>query len=126
MGSKEGDMNHVSMDSETNELKIRKSELRILDEVDDNLEVLLMSGSFESTESTQHSTDDSADGKREEGRYIFEKAREYLNPGRFFRLVVRLYAERKLLVFFWIHFVSTMVIWGTFRCSHTWLRLKPK
>jgi hypothetical protein len=108
-------MSHFSMDSETNEPKKRKTELRILDEVDDNLEVLLMSRSFESTSSTQHSTDDSADDKREEGRRIFEKASQYVNPGRFFRLVVHLYAERKLLVFFWIHFVSTMVIWGTLR-----------
>ena len=42
---------------------------------------------------------------------LFNKAYEYLNPGCSFRSVVHLYAERKLLVFFLIHFACTMIIW---------------
>jgi len=42
---------------------------------------------------------------------LFNKAYEYLNPGCSFRRVVHLYAERKLLVFFLIHFACTMIIW---------------
>lgn len=45
---------------------------------------------------------------------LFIKARKLLNPGIFFRWVIHLYAERKMIVFFGIHFVSTMIIWGTF------------
>ena len=53
--------------------------------------------------------------RREEERAVFQKARQYLLPGPFYRAIVHLYAERKLLVFFCIHFVSTMVVWGKFR-----------
>lgn len=42
---------------------------------------------------------------------LFEKASTYLNPGRGFRYMVYLYGERKLLVFFWMHFSCTMIIW---------------
>ena len=44
-------------------------------------------------------------------RCLFDKANHYIQPGPLFRSVVRLYAERKLLVFFFIHFMSTMIIW---------------
>lgn len=44
-------------------------------------------------------------------RRLFDKAYVYLNPSSLFRFVVYLYAERKLVVFFWIHFMATMVIW---------------
>jgi hypothetical protein len=43
---------------------------------------------------------------------LFQKAYEYLSPGRTFRSTVYLYAERKLFVFFMMHFVATMIIWG--------------
>ncbi|CAB9511565.1 generating NADPH oxidase heavy chain subunit [Seminavis robusta] len=45
---------------------------------------------------------------------IFDKARQYLHPGIFFRYFTFLYAERKLLTFFWVHFVATLVVWGHF------------
>lgn len=50
-------------------------------------------------------------------RNIFEYARTVLNPGRFFRIVLHLFAERKLLVFFGVHFVSTMIIWSKYTCT---------
>lgn len=43
---------------------------------------------------------------------IFEKARRYLNLGPAYRVFTHLFAERKLLIFFWVHFICTMVIWG--------------
>jgi len=45
---------------------------------------------------------------------LFNKAYEYLNPGRTFRSVVYLFAERKLMVFFLTHFACTMIIWCKF------------
>lgn len=47
-------------------------------------------------------------------REIFVGARHYLNPGPFFRSIIYLFAERKILVFSAIHFVCTMVIWTHF------------
>ena len=47
---------------------------------------------------------------------VFRKARQLLDMGAIYRLVVYIYAERKLLVFFGIHFVSTMIIWGKCYC----------
>jgi predicted ferric reductase len=44
-------------------------------------------------------------------KYLFKKASEYLHPGPMFRATVYLYAERKLVVFFFIHFMATMTIW---------------
>lgn len=41
----------------------------------------------------------------------FGKAREFLRPGPFFRLCTYLYAERKLFVFFFVHFMCTMIVW---------------
>jgi hypothetical protein len=67
------------------------------------------------TSYTQTSSEGVQETRREEERAIFQKARHYLLPGPFYRAIVYLYAERKLLVFFWIHFISTMVIWGKFR-----------
>jgi hypothetical protein len=55
------------------------------------------------------------EGRRGEERAFFQKARRYLLPGPFYRTIIHLYAERKLLVFFWVHFISTMVVWGKFR-----------
>ena len=47
-------------------------------------------------------------------KVIFQKARQYLNPGPLYRYFVYLFAERKLLVFFWAHLMSTLVVWGTY------------
>ena len=47
-------------------------------------------------------------------KVIFRKARQYLNPGPLYRYFVYLFAERKLLVFFWAHLMSTLVVWGTY------------
>ena len=44
-------------------------------------------------------------------RCLFSKAKQYLSPGPAFRSVIRLYAERKLLVFFMMHFMATIIIW---------------
>ena len=42
---------------------------------------------------------------------LFHKARLLLCPTEFYRQITYLYAERKLMVFFLVHFVSTMIIW---------------
>lgn len=47
-------------------------------------------------------------------REIFVRARHYLNPGPFFRYVICLFAERKLLVFSAVHIICTMVVWSHF------------
>ncbi|KAL7564086.1 hypothetical protein ACA910_012366 [Epithemia clementina (nom. ined.)] len=50
----------------------------------------------------------------EETRALFLRGASYIKPSRFFRLIVNLYGDRKRFVFFWLHFVATMVIWGHF------------
>jgi len=50
--------------------------------------------------------------RKEDAAAIFDMARQYLNPGRFFRYVTYLYAQRKELVFLAIHIVSTLVVWS--------------
>ena len=52
--------------------------------------------------------------RKEIEKLIFQKARQYLNPGPLYRYFVYLFAERKLLVFFWAHLMSTLVVWGTY------------
>ena len=71
----------------------------------------------EHSSTTSHDSDDSdaslfgTKTSKESERSVFQKARQYLNPGPSFRLTTYLYAERKLLIFFLVHFVCTMVIW---------------
>lgn len=43
---------------------------------------------------------------------LFKKARQFLDPSNFYRTIMYLFAERKLIVFFGIHFVSTMIVWS--------------
>jgi hypothetical protein len=43
---------------------------------------------------------------------LFNRTRLLLNPSAFYRKMMYLYAERKLVVFFGIHFVSTMIVWS--------------
>jgi hypothetical protein len=57
-------------------------------------------------------SDDEFDDKCDSMRDLFKKSYEYIRPGPIFRFAVNFYAERKLFVFFWIHFVATMIIWG--------------
>jgi hypothetical protein len=57
-------------------------------------------------------SDDEFDDTCDSMRDLFKKSYEYIRPGPFFRFAVNFYAERKLLVFFWIHFITTMIIWG--------------
>mmetsp|Transcript_27327 Transcript_27327/g.49639 ORF Transcript_27327/g.49639 Transcript_27327/m.49639 type:complete len:893 (-) Transcript_27327:132-2810(-) len=45
---------------------------------------------------------------------IFRTARKYIKTGRFFRPAMYLYAERKLILTFIVHFVCTMIIWCHF------------
>ena len=45
-------------------------------------------------------------------KILFANAKEKLPPGRFFRIVMWLYAERKMVMLSMIHFVATMVIWS--------------
>jgi predicted ferric reductase len=47
-------------------------------------------------------------------RALFQKARQLLCPTRFYRQVTYLYAERKLMVFFLVHLVSTLIVWSHF------------
>ena len=42
---------------------------------------------------------------------LFASAKENLPPGRFFRLIMWLYAERKMVMLSMMHFVATMVVW---------------
>jgi superfamily II DNA helicase RecQ len=67
------------------------------------------SKSTASTDTHDWLCENSEDSERD----LFEKARQFLSPSAFYRFIVYLYAERKLVVFFWIHFVGTMVVWGT-------------
>jgi predicted ferric reductase len=48
---------------------------------------------------------------KEDERTVFEKAKEHMQPGCFFRFVTNIYTERKLFLFLWIHIVCTAVIW---------------
>jgi hypothetical protein len=92
------------------------NKLRIFDG-NDEFEILDLSCSFDSASSadlTEPSTDESMDGRREKERAIFQKIRAYLSPGWLFRSIIYFYTQRKLIIFFWIHFVSTMVIWGKY------------
>ena len=50
----------------------------------------------------------------QDDKAIFKKARNHLNPSRFFRWITYLYAQRKMNIFFFIHFASTIVIWMHF------------
>jgi hypothetical protein len=47
-------------------------------------------------------------------RVIFNAAHRLLRPGAFYRYVIYLYAERKLMVAFSIHFIATIIIWGEY------------
>jgi hypothetical protein len=60
---------------------------------------------------TQHPDDHAEDGSQQH-RALFQKARDHLNPGPFFRFVTYFYAERKIAVFLLIHAVCTLVVWG--------------
>ncbi len=68
------------------------------------------------TESSSDSSSSSTSGQdfKEGGRALFEKARNLLNPSRFFRWVIYVYAQRKMNILFFIHFASTIVIWMHF------------
>lgn len=54
-------------------------------------------------------TDDDEDVSNVEE--LFQKTRHLMCPTKFYRRITYLYAERKLMVFFMIHFVSTMIVW---------------
>lgn len=81
----------------------------------DEVEVLELASSFDSEKSTQASDDASTDFSdvafKEEEREFFRKARTCLSPGAMFRYIVQFYAERKIVIFFWIHLVGTLIIW---------------
>lgn len=52
-------------------------------------------------------------------RDIFDKARQYLNPGPVLRYAIYLFSERKLLTFFLVHFVCTLVVFGRLTKSNS-------
>jgi hypothetical protein len=61
---------------------------------------------------TDPSTDGDTDDEDTSGvEELFQKARHLLCPSTFYRHITYLYAERKLVVFFLVHFVSTLIIW---------------
>jgi len=74
----------------------------------------LSTASPSSTQGTAFSESSSSVSTGTTVKNLFNKAYEYLNPGRAFRSVVYLYAERKLMVFFLTHFACTMIIWCKF------------
>ena len=89
-------------------IQTRKANVRVYPEDSAGIPIvdsphLVSSFSHDEFESTYEST-----------KSLFEKVYQYVKPSPFFRFVVYLYAERKLLVFFWIHFVCTMIIWGQY------------
>ena len=55
--------------------------------------------------------DDSSSSLLQEKKALFRKAYQALAPGPLFRFVVYLYGERKLMVFFLLHFVATIATW---------------
>mmetsp|Transcript_255 Transcript_255/g.620 ORF Transcript_255/g.620 Transcript_255/m.620 type:complete len:915 (+) Transcript_255:51-2795(+) len=59
---------------------------------------------------------------KENQRRVFTKAREYVQPGAFFKFIAGLYAERQLIVLYSLHFIATMVIW----VHYTLLRFEEK
>jgi hypothetical protein len=88
------------------------------DESTCEVEVLELAGSFQSegsTEGTEVSSDlTSATAVKEEERLFFQKARDCLAPGALFRYIIHFYTERKIVIFFWIHFATTLIIWFHF------------
>jgi hypothetical protein len=52
----------------------------------------------------------------EQQRALFQKARDHLHPGPFFRFVTYFYAERKIALFLLIHAICTLVVWGKLLC----------
>ena len=66
---------------------------------------------------------------KDDTRRMFQNAKAMLDNQKqssyFFRWFVYLYAERKLVVLFWIHFICTMIIWCKLLvlCRGTVLRL---
>jgi hypothetical protein len=69
---------------------------------------LLPADNSQQTSDSDDEFDDTCDSMRD----LFKKSYEYIRPGPLFRFAVNFYAERKLYVFFWIHFIATMIIWG--------------
>lgn len=65
----------------------------------------------ETTTDTSDKSSVNSDSSRINVKCLFKKAYEYLNPGKTFRAAVYLFAERKLMVFFLLHFAATMIIW---------------
>lgn len=51
------------------------------------------------------------EGPRTRTRILVEKAKEYLNPGRLFQMVVCYHADLKMKILFLIHAALTVVIW---------------
>jgi hypothetical protein len=67
---------------------------------------------YETDTDPSTSTDGDTDDKNTSGvEELFQKARHMLCPSTFYRHITYLYAERKLVVFFLVHFVSTLIIW---------------
>jgi hypothetical protein len=64
-----------------------------------------------SSKTKTQQSDDHAN-KSDQQRALFQKARDHLDPGPFFRFVTYFYAERKIAMFLLIHAVCTLVIWG--------------
>ena len=63
---------------------------------------------------TSATTAPTVNNKRQIEKAVFSKARQLLDMGKMYRSAVYIYAERKLLVFFGIHFMATMIIWGKY------------
>ena len=67
-----------------------------------------------SPDASSVSTDEHAASEEEEQaeRDILNKAKRYLNPGPVLRSTIYFFGERKLLTFFCVHFICTMVVFG--------------
>ena len=58
------------------------------------------------------STTDSDENPHDATRRLLQQAYEFLQPGCLFRVCIRLYADRKMLVLAGIHLVATLTVWG--------------
>jgi hypothetical protein len=79
------------------------------------LGVFLDEGSLDSSFVSEDDRQDLTAEDEQIERDIFHNARQYLKSGPLLRRAIHLYGERKLLTFFYVHTMCTMVIWGEFR-----------
>lgn len=84
-------------------------------EMETEVELSTSAKEEESVATSVSSTDGPGPECYDEMRSLFHRAYLLLNPSALFRFATYLFAERKLVVFFWMHFLSTMIIWRKYQ-----------